>query len=243
MADAAKQGRLFKPMSGEVSKRIKREGPPLKGRGASALFYRIQRERSRENRFAVDFITVAALFMPLLYSALPTEEFGNLWFLFLMGAYFLIFLNLKSEVPAEFAHPYLYVLPDTSARKLMFMMLPRALSQLINAAVFGASCLFFLHVGPLEAIAAALVFWGLNGCLFSSASLLSQRLLGRFKSMPVIILLYLAMVILLIAPGAIGAILLVPADLLGYLAFAGYTIAISLLILVLCRNLVHSMDV
>lgn len=242
VADAAKQGRLFRP-AGEVSKSVRREGPPLRGRGASALFYRIRRERSRENRFVVDFITAAALFLPLLYSALPAEESGNLWFLFLMGAYILIFLNLKGEVPAEFGHPYLYILPDTSARKLLFMVLPRALAQLLNGAVFGLSCLFFLKVGPLEATAAALVFWSLNGCLFSSAALLSQRLLGRFKSMPVVILLYLLMVVLLIAPGAVGAILLVPVDLLAYLAFAGYILAVSLLILLLSRNLVHNMDV
>ena len=209
-ASAAKSGR-FSLGSGTVSKRVKREMRPLRGEGAWAFMYRILRERSRRGSGVFDMPMIGAAAVPLLSRVIFGTELvsgeGGMWPVFAMAAYLMIFLMLTNTVAQEFARPYLHIAPAGSFVKLVAICVPHVLKQGLDAVVFAIVSYFTFNLPVQDAVLAGLTYWSI-AAVYTAGVLLVQKLLGRYKTASVVMILYILILLLLVAPGIVGAILL-----------------------------------
>ncbi|MEL7610063.1 MAG: putative ABC exporter domain-containing protein [Bacillota bacterium] len=241
VAAAAKSGR-FSFGSDTVSKRVKREMAPLRGEGASAFFYRILRERSRKGSWFLDMPTAGAAAVPLLARVIFGTELvaeAGMWPVFALVAYIMIFLMLTNTVAQEFARPYLHIAPAGSFAKLAAICAPHVLKQGLEAFVFAVVSYFAFSLAPQDAVFAGLTYWSI-AALYTSGILLVQKLLGGYKTAAVVMILYILILLVLVAPGIVGAIILqgLIGTILGYCVCIAWNAIVFCAIVAICSNLV-----
>lgn len=244
-ATAAKSGR-FSFGSGTVSKRVKREMAPLRGEGAWAFTYRILRERSRKGSGFFDMPMIGAAAIPLLSRVIFGTELvseSGMWPVFAMAAYIMIFLMLTNTVAQEFARPYLHLAPAGSFVKLVAICVPHVLKQGLDAVVFAIVSYFAFNLPVQDAVLAGLTYWSI-AAVYTSGVLLVQKLLGRYKTASVVMILYILILLLLVAPGIVGAIILqgMFGTLLSYCVCIAWNVIATLAIVGICSNLVGNQE-
>lgn len=235
---AAKQGKMLS--TGTVSKRVKRELPPLKGRGASAFFYRAMREQGRKSLWLFSLSTIAAVGGPLFGSILLNfglEDVG-LWPVLAFSAYLLVFLSMTNSVPRELTQHYLFMAPARPTSKLVAICAPQLIRHMADTAVFLLASLLLMQPSLAQLMGAALLYASL-GLIFAAGLLMIERLLGKLKSRMLTVFLYFMCLIFFAAPGiVIGAIL---GGFPGYAAGALWNVLASLLMFWCCRDLLSSL--
>lgn len=237
---AAKEGRMASV--GQVSERSRRTMRPLRGHGAAAFFYRALREKQRGSLWFLDAATLTAIAAPVFGRAVGEMEAG-LWPPLLMAAYLLIFLGMNNSIAQELTHPYIYLAPAGSFRKLAAISLPAVIKYAVDAAIFAALCAVVLKCAPQTALFGGVVYWSI-GVLFTAGVLIVQRLLGKLRTKILVVLLYMLILILLAAPGIVLAMTLESAlgGAWGYLLSAAWNLIAAAVITAACRNLLNSMD-
>lgn len=231
---------------GEVSSRVKREMGALKGRGASAFTYRILREQSRGGVWLLDSGTLMAAVAPVLGIILMGREIvaeAGLWPLFTMTAWFILFSNLRSGLPRELTYPTLYLAPCGSFAKLVAVLAPQWIKAAVDGVVFAALCVALYGLGAgMGAI--SLLFYLSISMVYSAGYLIVERLLGSSRNKVLIMLLYMLILMLLCMPGMIGAMIVGASwpPALQYLAGIGWNVAITLLVVLLCRNILTKLE-
>lgn len=238
---AASQGKTVS--FGKTSKHAKRELPPLKGKGASAFFYRAMREQSRSASWLFGISTIAAVISPVIGSIMFKEGVelsdAGLFPLLCMAAYMLIFMMMAGGVGKELTVHYLYVAPSSSFKKLLAIIVPSIVKFVADTVVFFA-VLMLIVKPPIDHAVFASIAYFTFGAIYSSATLLIEKLLGSMQSKVAIILLYLLILMVLVAPGFIISIILYQSlGSFAYLIDALWNIVASMLIVLVCRNLLN----
>lgn len=241
---AAKEGRMVG--NSTVSKRVKRELPPLRGQGASAFYYRSMREQSRKSLWLFSLSTLAALAGPIFGAFMLGDAdmaAAGIWPALLFSAYMLVFLSMTNSVPRELTLHYLYITPAGPVAKLAAICAPQLLKHTADTAVFLAATALLLRPALPDLLGASLFYWSL-GPVFAAGMLLIERLLGKLKSRMVIVMLYFLILLLLVAPGVVASMLLSDALTIFVASALGalWNILASLLILFFCRGLLTALN-
>ncbi len=227
----------------KASKHAKRELPPLKGKGASAFFYRAIREQSRNASWLFGISTIAAVIAPVFGAIIFKDgadiSDGGLFPVLAFGAYMLIFMMMAGGVGKELTIHYLFVAPSTSFKKLVAITLPPVIKFSADTVVF-FGVLMLVVKPPLDhAILASIAYFSF-GAIYSAATLLIEKFLGSMQSKVAIIVLYLLILLALMAPGFIVSIILYQSlGCVAYLIDALWNVLVSLLIVFICRNLLN----
>lgn len=246
MKEAAKEGRMIS--AGKVSKRVKRDMGELSGKGASALFYRAMRERRRRSNWMLSLTTIAAAVAPcfgmIFLSDVSANDIG-LWPVLYFAAYLLIFLSMGDNVSHELTRHYPFVIPASPFCKLAAISIPRLFMFAVDSLVFFAVILLVLRPGIMEAVFATFAYFSI-GAVFTSGMLLIEKLLSGMKLKIAIILVYMIIFILLMLPGFIAGTVLsdtIPACFyFGYFVSAIWNLLVSAIIVLICRNLLNTME-
>ncbi|MGI5898776.1 MAG: putative ABC exporter domain-containing protein [Christensenellales bacterium] len=240
---AAASGKFYANSS--VSKRAKRELPPLGGKGAFVFFSRIMREEKRRGFWLFSLTTISAVGSPLF--GLMMQSMGEsanimLWAVLMFGAYMLIFLSLTSSVNRELTQHYIFIAPSSAFMKLVAISFPQVIKYAVDSAVFFVTILLVLKTNLLETALAAITYFSI-GLVFTSGQLLVEKLLHNIRLKALIIMLYILMLILLVVPGIVAGMSIssLGFEALGFLAAIVWNVLVSSITVLACRNLLHSM--
>ncbi|MDL2218635.1 putative ABC exporter domain-containing protein, partial [Christensenellaceae bacterium OttesenSCG-928-M15] len=239
----ARAGRIAE--QGEVSRRIKRNAGPLKGRGAMAFTFRILREQSRRGIGMLDMGTLGAAAGPLFSLIFFDTEMiadAGLWPVLIMTMWLMIFLQMQSSFARELSYAPIYLAPVSSFQKLIGIMLPGVIKSMADAVVFAACIYFFFGASVFHAAATWLIYISI-AFLFSAGLLLVERILGASRNKVLVMMVYLILLLVLAIPGVFLAQALTASEFFGYMIYAAYNIFIGCLVVFLCRNILHQMDV
>ena len=237
--EAAREGRVT--ASGTVSKKVKRDLGNLKGRGAWAFYYRIQRENQRRNKFVFTISSIIAAAAPLAAKLIFSDMHeGGLWGVLYFSAYMLIFTSLTSPVNKELTQPYLYLAPVPAFRKLAAILAPQMIGYLVDGLVFAVMCAAVLGASVFTAAFAALAYVGIN-VVYAVGLLLVQRLLGGLKNKVLIIFLFFIILILLVMPGFIVSMLVASTPAAYLICFACHML-IAAGALLMSRSVLNAME-
>ena len=250
MRQAVKEGRVAAGAVNTRTPKVKDTG--LKGGwGASAFFYKQVRElRRRSPLLFVNSSTVillaAVLFMGFVLR--NTDDLSPnliLMIMLCMGVYVLFFLNAAGEWGREIMKPYLYMVPASPLKKLIWASLTSIIKPAVDGVVIFVVGGILVKASPLTVAVSVLMFFSF-GCLFTSSNILSQRLLGQMANKGLIIVLYILIVLLLTLPGIAAGLVLyfgfhTPGAVMG-IPVAVWNIGLSFGIYAICQNTLHNME-
>ena len=162
-----------------------------------------------------------------------------------MGVYVLFFLNAAGEWGREIMKPYLYMVPASPLKKLIWASLTSIIKPAVDGVVIFVAGGILVKASPLTVVVSVLMFFSF-GCLFTSSNILSQRLLGQMANKGLIMVLYILIVLLLTLPGLAAGLVLyfgfhTPGAVMG-IPVAVWNIGLSFGIYAICQNTLHNME-
>jgi hypothetical protein len=193
--------------------RVRVKDTGVKGEGASALFYKHVRESFRANRFGLwgaqtVLLTTGALVYTLIMSRTSDSEFAGeraYFSLLIMIMYVQVFLIGKGRGLTETFTHYIYLLPDSPFKKMVWANMEVMLKVGVESVlIFGAAGLATGRP-PLVTLLSMAVYT-LFAFLLVGVNYVSLRFTGADAGAGVMLALYMLAVILVMAPGIVAAI-------------------------------------
>lgn len=250
MKAAAKEGRN---VSQNKSKKIKVRDNALgigKGSGAMAIFYKHLLEHRRKSRLI--FIDGYTVFMMIIagvagynfrtYNVPDAAYYG----LLATAVYFQYFLTVMGKLKQELTKPYIYLLPDSSIKKVFAASLSSLIKPCVDGCcIFGTLAVLSGH-NPLECVFFALAY-AASGAVFAGLTILYQRFLGGQPGTVLKVFIGMGLFSLVLGPAVAPSIVLaiiLPASLrfLCTLPYSVISILFAALIFVACGNLIDKSE-
>lgn len=243
------------PGSGRI--RVRKTGI-TRGKGASTIFFKHLREGSRRSRLmffninTIVLIGVSAVIGFAMKSFFTTQDKATVIYIAaaVICAYIQFFFSAAGDWVKELNKPYIFLIPDDPVKKLIMAGATSIIKPFIDG--FISFMLLFFIVGGnfVDALSCAIVY-GSFGCIYISSNILAQRIVGISGNRGVFITFYMGIIVMLMIPGIVGGIFLlsnIGAELTSVAAtilclpVIVWNIIISLLIFLLCRNLLHNIE-
>lgn len=179
----------------------------LSGSGASAIFYKHLLEiRKTAYLFFFDRSSVTVIISAIAFKFITPGEssFFTLTFILAFSLYMLLLLQMQGRLNTELEKHYIYLIPESSSKKLFFATLGEHAKNL-----FDGSVLFILagilFKAPIPIIIGCIATYTLFGAVYSYADVLSRKLFGRVHSKGLLIFIKVIVNLLIIIPGIIAA--------------------------------------
>lgn len=211
------------------------------GWGSSAFFRKHLLENRRSRKFILPANSLLFAVITVIFCVFTKN--GGLLPTFLMATYLQLFSAMTTgRFNYELTRPYLYLVPEPALKKLLWALAETMPSMVLDALVIFVPVGVLLRLGPAEFLAAVLARVAF-GIVYLSADIAVQRIWGGSVSRVLVLLLYLAISLMIMAPGV--ALALVGGLIwdLGTVGMLLLTVAgnlpASLLMLFLCRNLLQ----
>lgn len=208
------------------TKKIRVTNTGLRGTGGSTLFYKHVRESFRSNPLGLwGFPSILMVAAAALMSFVLRNEGGGLLLLLQILMWMQIFLIGTGRGLKELYIHYIYLIPESSFRKIIWSNLEITVKILVEGvAIF---CVAGLIVGaPASLIIAMILVYSLFSFLLLGVNYVSLRFTGADISMGILMFLYTIAVLVIMLPG------LVSAFFIGQL-FGGMGVLIGLIVLCL----------
>jgi len=227
-----------------TNKKVKVTRTGISGQGANALFYKHLRERFRQNRFAflpiqtLAFIAGAAVFASFADDLLIILQIVMWIQVFLIGT--------GSGLKETYSH-YIYMIPESSFRKILWSNMETVLETLVEGVlIFGIAG--FISQTNVLVILACIVAYTLFSLFLLGVNYLFMRFTGANLSKGLLIFIYFLVVAILILPGLIPAIIVgssigdTTGILIGLLILSGWQLLVGLVCLALSKGVLHNCD-
>jgi hypothetical protein len=252
MRQAMKEGNAF---AKENQKRVRVGKTGLgAGWGAGAFFYKHLRELRRRSPFV--FLSGGTLllgagcaFMGFVMRGAAEEGQSpaglQMMGMLIFGVYVLLFSNAMGEWSRELTKPYLYLMPASPLKKLLWASLTTLLKPLVDGALVFTAAGVIVGAGP-ALIAVCALMYASFGAVFTACNLLSQRVFGQMANRGLIMMLYMLMLLLIVAPGVAAGVVLyyalqTPGFVMG-LPVIAWNLLASAGIYALCHGILHDME-
>ena len=215
-----------------------------KGFGASAIYYKHRLESRRARRFLLDTMTMIMLLVSLAFAFIMRGE--GLLPGFAFATYMQLFTVSTGRWVKELSRPYVYLMPETSFRKLIHCLRESILGFVMEAVLLMVSMGLMLKL-PLPDIAFMVLARFSFSLLFVAGSLLLEKLFSGMKLKALLVMLYFLMMLLLALPGIVLSIVLSSANVL-FLSVNITVLAVLMLVnlvlaplvFFLCRNVLDN---
>ena len=229
------------------------------GWGASAFFFKHLCVARRHRQFLLRYSTVILLLVNLGITGIialksyndgqAVNSTATLLSSCGFSIYLLFFQNAAGEWAKELQKPYLYLVPEKPFQKLLWASLSTVVEIALNGFMVFILLGFILHANPFTVITCILAYAAF-GMMFTAGSVLGRSVLGSVPNRGIIMILYMLLLLLLMAPGIVGTLLtmsVLQADFLATpfviaLPIIIWNIIVSFLILYGCRNLLSSWE-
>lgn len=251
LTSAVKERRSYSRRNSDIStKHVKvgKEGIG-KGCGADTFFYKHICEARRRSRFVfIDKSTFILLIINLIaYFVIRSVNGGYMPAGKIMlistgiSVYILFFMNAAGDWTREIAKPYIYLVPEPPFKKLVWASMTTIIKPAFDGIIIFAVTCAVARANPLTGLLCILLYASF-GLLFTAGNILSQRVFGGMSNRGVIMFLYMFLLVLIAAPGAVVSITLyvmqfqLPIIVIG-LPTVIWNVIVSALIFYACRNL------
>lgn len=213
------------------------------GSGANAFYYKQRLEERRAKIFLLDGMGLLMAGMTILFSFFMREN--GILPIFAFATYLQIFSTMTGRWIRELTLPYVYLLPEKSARKLWMLCRQNLRKIALDALIVMIPAGLIVGASPLEIAMAVLARAGF-GLLFMAGTILNERILGGLTNRVLIMTFYFLVMLLLATPGIVLGVLagilingLIPwaAIALGLLTSFVWNLLAASLIIFLCRDL------
>lgn len=219
-----------------------------RGKGASVMFYKHLLENRRSG--VLLFSKMSIIFMlivigcAVLYSFLFADEEDNtaaFVAVFTMSTYMQIFSESLGRFSWEISKPYIYLIPESPFKKLLYATAETLMADCVEAAVIFVPVSLLLGLGPVEMVLCILARISFS-LLFTAGNILVERVFGTVRSKGLILFFYIVSLMLLAVPGVVLGIVLLellPGAIGMLLGMTACNVPIALLVVFLCRNLLQ----
>ena len=238
---AAKDGRISDTK--DASKISRKKTGIGRGRGASVFFFKHLLENRRSGYLFLNQFTLICTVIAILASLLAREHI-NLMMIFGMLCYLQVLTGAMGRWVKELNLPYIYMIPQSPFKKLVFASLESLVDSLVSGLVIFIPCGLILGAPAAEIAAVIAARLGL-AALLSAGNILIERLLGNMQSKVLTVMLYYLILVVLLIPGAIAGVavgFIAGSVAAGLFMDCAANVLIALIILALCRNLLHTME-
>lgn len=214
-----------------------------KGWGASAFFYKHRLENRRSSVWLLS--STGLLFAVIIVGFAWLSGETSLLGLFFLSVYMQMISLSLGRLLKELIKPYIYLVPASSTKKLLYSILEAIPSSLAESLLIFIPLYFLLNESVLR-ILLCILCRTTFGLLVVAGNVLVERLFNGILPRQVLMILYTVMFMLLSLPGiaaGVGLYLLQPgSDILCtiLIGISVVNIPMSLLILYLSRNLLES---
>ncbi len=256
LRQSMKEGRSFQRKMNSGNVKIRDTGINH-GWGANTFFFKHIRQNSRMSRLpflgaSTVVMTVLNLVLAIFFRTMVAANSDKIPVGVIMGiclaasSYILFFFNLSGDWSKELIKPYIYLVPENPFSKLVWACLSTVLKPAMDGVLIFTVLAIYLKANPATALLCMLAYASV-GFLYVSVNILFQRLFGTIMNKGLIMLVYMLLLGLLFAPGAVVSGLLyafadyLPGFVIG-LPCVVWNFAVSLGIFAACRNLLSSVD-
>lgn len=229
------------------------------GKGASAFFWKHVRELKRSSRLLfVDKTTLSVLLSSLfvvfiMKIAMQGDELplSPNWLMAIaagMSAYMLLIFNAMGQWTQELLKPYIFLVPQSAFKKLLWSTGTTILKPAFDGVLIFAIIGLIAGASPITIVACMGIYISF-GYFFTAGNVLSERVFGQMSNKGMILMLYMAMITIVLAPGVImGVVLMVlmegllPMAILGAVPVIIWNLLVGTLIIFIFRNILHNME-
>jgi hypothetical protein len=227
------------------------------GWGANTFFFKHLRQAKRSSR--IPFIKTSSIVLLIVnilviivvpkFAASDGEVVPTGYLLGIalaVSTYILFFLNAAGDWTLELMKPYIYLVPASPFSKLMWASMTTVMTPVINGVVIFTILGVALHANPATAFICMLIFASM-AFIFTASNVLSQRIFGQMANKGLIMILYMLLLAILLAPGVGGSVALfifakqMPGIVMGLPIFV-CNMLISVGIFAACRNLLSTVE-
>lgn len=198
---SAKQGKAAEALPENI--RVGKEGLRA-GHGASAFYYKLRLESRRARVFILDPMSLIMLAMALVF-AFFMRNMGGIYAAFIFATYLQFFTVSTGRWVRELLLPYVYLVPDSAFKKLLYCLMDTFQRQAVEAILMAVGMFFILGLTPLEAICFAIARLSF-GILFTAGLLLVERLFSGVRAKWLVMIVMILCELLLAVPGIALAI-------------------------------------
>lgn len=218
-----------------------------RGQGASAIFYKHLLENRRSGLLIISNISLIFVAVTIFVAVVAGDDMGIIG-LFFMSAYMQIFSSMLGRFGRELSKPYIYLIPESPVKKLLYSIGESLVEALVEAVLLFVPIAFIVKADPITLIFCIIgrITYSL---LFLSANIAMQRIFGGVRTKGLIMFLFMIVVLVMAVPGVVGAIVFSSfgITILGeftplLLGIVVGNILTSVLVLFLCRNVLQYSD-
>ncbi len=217
-----------------------------KGWGASVFFYKLRLENRRARVLIMDipsmiFIAFVILFAFIMRNGGPIPILAS-------SVYMMMFSIALGRWLRELTLPYVYMVPVSPFRKLLYLLLDGVCKLALESALMLVPAGLILRLNPAEILFCVLARIGF-GLVFMASNILVERLMGASVNRVLIMIVYFLAMLLLCIPGVVLGILLATlagavglawaAVSVGLLGTVVFNLLVALLLLFCCRNMLN----
>jgi hypothetical protein len=216
-----------------------------KGREASAIFYRHIHEY-RKTGFG--FINIASLIYAVLAISIGMfMPIKDLRVVLGFTIYLMFIFTFTSKWQQELTKPYIYLIPDTAFRKVIYSTVIDNIKNLVDGSIlFVITGIIFKS--SLMSIVFNILAYVSIGALFVYGGILARRIVGNTNSIVLSAFLRMGLLLIVVAPGLIIFAVLstissnVFGEYISYLVLIGYNLIASSLIIILARGIFENIE-
>lgn len=239
-AAAARSGQ----MAERIGRNVKTGKTGLgKGEGADAFYYKHLIENRRARVLLLSGQSLIFALSVIAFSFFMGE--AGIIAVFIFATYMQVFGAAMGRLPRELMKQYVYLVPESSFKKLIACMKESFSGMVIEAVVIFVPVALILGLSPVEAVMCmvARISFAL---LFTAGNLLVERVFGMVSSKMLIILFYFVTLLVMSLPGIFAAILLMSFGIVilteivtVMLLLTLFNVPVALLVIFLCKNVLQ----
>lgn len=218
-----------------------------KGKGASVFIYKHLLEIKRSSRIL--FIDGLSIFtaVGVGIAGYFLKDAMKAYIILAVLIYFQYFITIFGKLKYELTKPYIYMIPESSFKKLLAASVSSFLKPCADAVIFFGVLAIVKGAGILQCLFMALTYIA-SGAVFIGLTVVYQRLFGAQPNLFAKIFIGFLLTILVITPGIVASVLitiyLLPENLY-FMATLPYTLIcliMAFIMFFLCRNLIDKTE-
>lgn len=207
-----------------------------RGWGASAFYYKHRLESRRSRRFVFDTITLVMMVVVWVFGYFVRDT--SPYFILGFGAYMQLFVVGMGRWAREFTKPTAYLMPEKPFRKLLWLMMESIQQYALEAVVFTLPIAWFMHLSVPAALCFMLGRMSFS-LLYMVGSMVQERLFAGIRAKMLVLMIYIIIMLLMMAPGVVLTVLWGTSLAMGLLILAATNVCVAVLALFLCRNVMN----
>lgn len=192
--------------------------------GAKVIFEKSMLEYRKTSYFMFfDKTSLIIILFGIAMKYLLSDQGGSIFITLFFSAYMLFFFIVQGKWPVELEKPYVFLIPESSSKKLLYTTLPENLKNLLDGVLL-FTIAYFVYKTSIPVVLVCIICYTLYGAIYIYADIVSRRMFGRVhsKAMQIFIKLFVSFVVVI--PGVI--LMLIVATVLNNVFVSALVIAI-----------------